>query len=66
MALAKWQNVTQPSDSKFDFLLSEFLLGYYCDNMQNVQQGVFVLGFFYSNRTVINEKIKDYLNFGVS
>ena len=47
MGLAKWQNITQPSGSKFDFLLWEFLFGCLVDKMHAFKTvGIFFSVFF--------------------
>ena len=53
MGLAKWQNITQPSGSKFDFLLWEFLFGCHVENMHAFIKGDIFLGFFYFGRKVL-------------
>ena len=51
MSLAKWQNITQPSGSKFDFLLWRFLFWCHADEMHVCITGAIVLVFSDLGRT---------------
>ena len=64
MGLAKWQNITQPSGSKFDFLLWEFLFGCLVDEMHAFITGDIFFSFFDFCRIVVKALlITHYKNF---